>query len=289
MGLHDARRRKDIMWFIEKYNDNASLGLKIRGKIHEEKSPFQTIEIYETEFFGKLLTLDGLVMLSEKDEFVYHEMIAHVPMNSHPNPERVLVVGGGDGGTIRELLRHPSVKEAVLCEIDERVVRLCQTYFPGTAACLDDPRVRLAFEDGFKFLETYKNQFDVIVTDSSDPIGPGVSLFRESYYALVKGALREGGIMVSQSESPWYFADIMNSMTADMGKVFNRVETYIAMIPLYPSGFWTITAASDACSIRKFNAARAAKIAENCRYYNPEIHTACSALPNFARDIVRNK
>lgn len=277
------------MYFVEEYDGRASLGIGITKKIHEEKSPFQKIEIYETPFFGNLLVLDGLTMLSEKDEFVYHEMIAHVPLLSHPNPKRVLVVGGGDGGTIREVLKHPSVEEAVLCEIDERVVRLSQQYFPTTASCLTDPRVKLAFRDGFAFLEEYKNYFDVIVTDSSDPIGPGVSLFKEAYYKLVKGALREGGIMVSQSESPWFYADVMRDMTADMAKVFAHVQTYIAMIPLYPSGFWTLTAATDGAGITAFDKNRAEKIAATCKYYNPEIHLAATKLPNFVKQIVVNK
>ncbi len=277
------------MWFVENYDDKASLGLKIKQKIHEEQSPFQKIEVYETQFFGNLLTLDGLVMLTEKDEFIYHEMITHVPLCTLKNPERVLVVGGGDGGAIREILKHNSIKEAVLCEIDERVVRVCQKYFPGTSAMLEDERVTLAFEDGFKFLDKYENYFDLIITDSSDPVGPGVALFKEDYYRLVKKALKPEGIMVSQSESPWYYEDTMNSMTSAMAEVFEHVETYIAMVTLYPSGFWTITAASDKHTLHDFDHQRALEVSQTCKYYNPELHKGALALPNFVKKIVKNK
>ncbi|HQI04183.1 MAG TPA: polyamine aminopropyltransferase [bacterium] len=277
------------MWFVENYDEKASLGLKVKHKLHEEQSPFQKIEIYETEFFGNLLTLDGLVMLTEKDEFVYHEMITHMPLCTLKNPERVLVVGGGDGGAIREILKHPSIKEAVLCEIDERVTRLSQKYFPSVSCELENPKVKMHFEDGFKFLDKYENYFDLIITDSSDPVGPGVALFKEDYYRLVKKALKPDGIMVSQSESPWYFEDTMNSMTSAMSSVFKHVETYIALVTLYPSGFWTITAASDAHSLHNFDEKRSAEIAKTCKYYNPELHKGALALPNFVKKIVANK
>ena len=277
------------MWFTENYDDKASLGLAVKKKLHEEQSPFQKITFWETEAFGTLLTLDDLVMCSEKDEFVYHEMITHIPLCSHSNPERILVVGGGDGGAIREILKHDSVKEAVLCEIDERVVRLSQQFLPSTASQLTDKRVTLAFEDGFEFLKKFENHFDLIITDSSDPVGPGVALFQEEYYKLVKAALRPGGIMVSQSESPWFYADVMKNMTTAMCNVFNNVETYTAMIPLYPSGFWTMTAASDAISLTDFDFERAEKIAQQCKYYNPGIHLGALELPNFVKDIVKNR
>ncbi|MGI6394340.1 MAG: polyamine aminopropyltransferase [bacterium] len=277
------------MWFVENYYDKGSLGLKLRKKLHEEQSQYQKIEVFETEFFGNLLTLDGLVMLSQKDEFVYHEMMTHPPLCTLKNPEKVLVVGGGDGGSIREVLKHPSVKEAVLCEIDERVVRVAQKYFPETSSSLENPKVKLHFEDGFKFLEKFENYFDLIITDSSDPVGPGIELFKEAYYRLVKKALKADGIMVAQSENPWYGDDIMESMTAAMANVFKYVETYIALVPLYPSGFWTVTAASDFHSLHNFDEKRAAEISKSCKYYNPELHKGSLALPNFVKNIVKNK
>ncbi|MCG8568956.1 MAG: polyamine aminopropyltransferase [Spirochaetes bacterium] len=277
------------MWFVENQNNVFSLGISIKDTIIEEQSEFQKITLYNTHYFGKLLTLDDLVMLSEKDEFVYHEMICHMPLISHPNPQKVLVVGGGDGGSIREVLKHPEVTEAVLCEIDERVVRICQEYMPSVAGKLSDPKVKLNFEDGFKFLNSFNQYFDVILTDSSDPIGPGENLFKEDYYKLIKKALKPDGIMVSQSETPWFYQETMSSMTESMCKIFKNVETYTAFIPLYPSGFWTFTAASDHCSLKKFDQNRSKKLAESCRYYNPEIHQAALALPNFVKKMVNNQ
>lgn len=276
------------MWFHENYDDRASLGIKIKEQLLEQQSEFQKITIYQTEFFGKLLTLDGLVMLSEKDEFVYHEMISHVPLCVHPAPRRVLVVGGGDGGSVREILKHESVEEVVLCEIDEQVVRVCQKHFPTIAGKLEDPRVTLAFRDGFEFLKEYENYFDVILTDSSDPIGPGVNLFKESYFQLIKNALREGGIAVSQSESPWFFQEVMHDMTAEMARVFSVVKTYSAFIPLYPSGFWTFTFMSNSQRPLCFDESRSAAVSAGCNYYNPQIHRAAFALPNFVTKNVVN-
>ena len=276
------------MWFVENYNDRASLGIKTKQKLVEQQTSFQKITIYNTDFFGKLLTLDDMVMLSEKDEFVYHEMIVHMPLCAHPNPQKVLVVGGGDGGSIREVLKHDNVQEAVLCEIDEQVVRLCQQYMPTVAGKLTNPRVKLVFQDGFKFLQNYENYFDLIVTDSTDPIGPGVALFQEDYYRLVKKALKPDGMMTCQSETPWFYADIMRDMTQNLCNVFQHVQTYIAMVPLYPSGMWTITFAADQLTLNNFDLAKSQKISKTCKYYNPEIHQAALALPNFARQVVHN-
>jgi spermidine synthase len=277
------------MWFVEKYENKASLGVKIKKKILEQQSKFQKISLYETEYFGKLLTLDGITMLSEKDEFVYHEMIVHMPLCVHKKPERVLVIGGGDGGTVREILKHDTIKEVILCEIDEQVVRLCQQYLPLTAEKLTDPRVKLVFEDGAKFIEDYENYFDLIITDSTDPIGPGKVLFQENYYRTIKKALKANGMMTCQSESPWFYADILRDMTNNMCKIFNHVETYIAMIPLYLSGLWTMTFASNDYSLKDFNRNKSETISKLCKYYNPAIHSAALTKPNFLQNIVNNK
>ena len=277
------------MWFVENHEDIFSTGLKVKSKIHEEQSPFQKVSLYDTEHFGKLLTLDDMIMLSEKDEFVYHEMIVHMPLNTHRNPEKILVIGGGDGGGIREILKHPSVKEAVLCEIDERVVRICQEHLPSLSGKLTDPKVKLAFEDGFKFLEKYDNYFDVILTDSADPVGPGIKLFREDYYKLVKKALKPDGIMVSQSEGPWLYQKIIHDMTKAMCSQFTHVETYNAFIPLYPAGYWTFTFASDMYTLKNFDLQRAQAVSGSCDYYNPEVHTASLALPGFVKRMVNNQ
>ena len=277
------------MWFVENCENKASLGLKIKKKILEQQSKFQKISFYETEFFGKLLTLDDVIMLSEKDEFVYHEMIVHMPLCVHENPERVLVIGGGDGGTVREILKYDTIKEVILCEIDEQVVRLCQQYLPITAEKLTDPRVKLVFEDGAKFIKNYENYFDLIITDSTDPIGPGKILFQEDYYRSIKKALKTNGMMTCQSESPWFYDDVLRDMTNHMCNIFNHVETYIAMIPLYLPGLWTMTFTSDHYSLKDFDRNKSETISELCKYYNPAIHSAALAKPNFLQNIVNNK
>lgn len=277
------------MWVIDNSENKFTIGVNAKEKLVEEQTPFQKIEIYDTDYFGTLFMLDDVIMLSEKDEFVYHEMITHMAMCTHDNPKEVLVIGGGDGGTIREILKHESVVHATLCEIDERVVRICQKYFPNVSNKLEDPKVSLKFEDGFKFLDKFENHFDIIITDSSDPVGPGVNLFKEDYYRLVKKALKPDGIMVSQSESPWVYGKTLGDMTQSMCNVFNHVETYIAMIPLYPSGCWTLTFASDHYSLKNFDVERSKKIAETCKYYSPEMHKAAITLPKFVEEIVNNK
>ncbi len=189
------------IWYTEKYDDVLGLTFKIKSMLHSEQSDFQKVEVIDTEAYGKMLLLDGLVMTTEKDEFFYHEMITHVPMLSHPNPERVLVVGGGDGGTVREVLNHPSVKEVVLCEIDKAVIDVSRKYLPSIAGKLDDNRVKINVEDAVEYMKRQKNTFDVILIDSTDPLGPGVGLFTKEFYTNVKNALKENGVMAAQSES----------------------------------------------------------------------------------------
>jgi len=277
------------MTFRENYFDKITVEIDCKEKIFEEQSDFQKIEIFETKNFGKMLVLDGDIMLSDKDEFVYHEMISHMPLTSHPNPKKVLVVGGGDGGAIREIIKHDSVEEVILCEIDEKVVRTCQKFFPDLTSGLNDKRVKLAFEDGFKFIDSYTSYFDVILTDSSEPVGFASNLFKEDYYRLIKKSLKPDGIMVSQSETPWFQDAIMSDMTKAISNVFINVETYCAFILLYPSGFWTFTFASDAYSLHKFNKEKSDQLEKTCKYYNTEIHKASLALPNFVKKIVTNR
>jgi spermidine synthase len=276
------------MWFIENYEDRASLGIKADGKIVDEQSPYQRIEIYETPYFGKLLTLDGFAMLSEKGEFVYHEMMAHPALCSHPDPKQVLVIGGGDGGVVREVLKHTSVQRVVLCEIDERVTRVCQEYLPTVASSLNDSRVDLVFQDGFDYLNQFKDTFDVIITDSTDPIGPAAKLFKETYYRLVKKALKPDGIMISQSESAWLYEDILKGMTREICLVFKHVKTYRAEVPVYPPGFM-ITFGSDQHRLENFDRKRSTNLSESCRYYDSDIHLSALVLPKFARELVYNQ
>lgn len=277
------------MWFTENYGNIAKMSLNMNNKLHEEQSKYQKIEIYNSDFFGNVFVLDGVIMLSEKDEFIYHEMITHMPLTTNPSIERVLIIGGGDGGTIRELLKYNNIKEIVLCEIDEKVIEVCKKYLPSLSSKLDDPRVRIYNDDGIKYLETFDSYFDLIISDATDPIGPGVTLYKASYFELAKKALKPDGIFIAQSENPWYDKETLHNMTENLAQNFKNVETFMAPIILYQTGFWTFTFASDYFTLYKFNKKLSDKISEDCKYYNTDIHKASLTLPNFVRDIVVNK
>ena len=229
-----------------------------------------------------MLVLDGVIMCTEWDEHAYHEMLAHVPMFTHPHPERVLVVGGGDGGTIREVLKHPSVKEAILCEIDEHVIRLSKKHLPALASSLDDPRVKIMCEDGAKFVRENKNAFDIILVDSSDPIGPATVLFSEEFYSSMRDSLRDGGIAATQSESFFYHGDIVQKLTGYAKKLFPIPGYYFTVVPTYPSGIIGFTFCSKKYHpLNNIDEKRIAELAPKLRYYNAAIHRGSFALPTF--------
>ena len=192
------------LWFTEKHTDNVNLSVKIDKQLFHGQSDFQRVDIFDTYEFGKLLVIDGYIMLTERDEFIYHEMSTHVPMASNPNIERVLVIGGGDGGTVRELTRYESIKKIDMVEIDKMVVDACREFIPKTASKLDDKRVSLYYEDGIKFIRNKHNEYDLIIVDSTDPIGPGEGLFTLDFYKDCYNALSQDGILINQNESPYY-------------------------------------------------------------------------------------
>ena len=179
-----------------------AMTLKVKEVLHHEKSKYQDVLIFESTDYGTVLVLDNVIQCTERDEFAYQEMITHLGMMSHPNPKKVLVIGGGDGGVLREVVKHECVEEAVLCDIDEAVIRLSKKYLPSMSVGYQHPKVKVHVGDGFKFLDDYKNEFDVIITDSSDPEGPAEALFQKPYFELLKGALREGGIITTQGCKP---------------------------------------------------------------------------------------
>jgi len=276
------------IWYTEKYNNNLGLTFKIKGTLHSEQSDFQKVEVIDTEAYGKMLLLDGLVMTTEKDEFFYHEMISHIPMLAHPNPERVLVVGGGDGGTVREVLKHPSVKEVVLCEIDGAVIEVSKKYLPSIAEKLDDPRVKINVEDAIEYMKRQNKSFDVILIDSTDPMGPGEGLFTEDFYTNVKNALKENGVMAAQSESPIMNQKELGLISNLLKKVFPIVKTYISPMPTYPGSFWSWTFCSETVNPLEIKNEKAAEeIEKQAKLYNREFHKSVFVLPNFIRDIVK--
>ena len=214
------------LWYTEKHSDNVGITIKAAKTLFSGKSKFQQLDIIETLEFGRMMLLDGLVMVTERDEFIYHDMIVHPALFTHPNPKKVLVIGGGDGGTIREIMKHPQVELAVLCEIDGLVIEKSIEFLPSMASEIDgnNPRVKLHVDDGIAYIRDHQNEFDIILVDSTDPIGPAVGLFEENFYQLVFSALKSDGIMIAQSESPFYHAEIQKSMYQNLRVVFPLVK-----------------------------------------------------------------
>ena len=274
-----------------KYTELNELGfgvtMETQNVLYSAKTEYQTIDILETQGLGKVLLLDGLVMTTERDEFFYHEMISHIPMNSHPNPERVLVIGGGDGGTVREVLKHDTVKEVVLCEIDGMVIDACKKYLPSIAGMLDDERVNIQVRDGIDYISQQEDAFDIILIDSTDPMGPGEGLFTEEFYSNVNKALKEGGIMSAQSESPFVNQRQMKMMYPLLRKAFPKVNTFLGPIPTYPGGYWSWAFCSNTVEPLSFIAEdRVQKSAQQAKLYTLDIHKAAFALPNFVKKLV---
>ncbi|HOP75506.1 MAG TPA: polyamine aminopropyltransferase [Bacillota bacterium] len=273
------------LWFTEKQTPNLSLSCKITETLHTEQTEFQHLAVVNTLQYGKMLVLDGMVMTTEVDEFVYHEMITHVALNTHPNPKKVLVVGGGDGGSIREIIKHPTVEEAVLAEIDGRVVEVCQKYLPSIAGALTDPRVTLAIGDGVAHVREHKGEYDVILIDSTEPVGPAVGLFSREFYQDVYEALTPDGIMVAQSESPFVNQDVIQMIHKNLDGIFPVKYLYLANIPTYPSGLWSFTIASKQYDPLKVTPAQIRPMVT--KYYNADMHYAAFKLPQFVADLVR--
>jgi spermidine synthase len=279
------------LWFTEKHTENAQFSVKIQRQLHSEKSPFQQIDVFDTEEFGKLLTIDGVVMLTERDEFIYHDMITHVAMATNPDIKNVLVIGAGDGGTVRELTRYSNIEKIDMVEIDEVVVKVSKEFLPFTAAKLDDPRVNLYFEDGIKFVENKQNIYDLILVDSTDPIGPGEGLFTTEFYTNCYNALTEKGILVNQGESPYYShnAREMKRSHAKIKKIFPIAKAYQYHIPTYPSGHWMFGFASKALDPTKdLNADRWNGLGLKTKYYNTDIHVGAFLLPNYVKEMLED-
>jgi spermidine synthase len=273
------------LWFTEKQTENYGITMKINKTLHTEKTEFQDLEMVETAEWGNMLLLDGMVMTTEKDEFVYHEMVAHVPLFTHPNPEKVLVVGGGDGGVIREILKHPSVKKAVLVDIDGKVIEYSKKFLPTIAGELENERVDVQVDDGFMHIAQSENEYDVIMVDSTEPVGPAVNLFTKGFYAGISKALKEDGIFVAQTDNPWFKADLIQTVQKDVKEIFPITRLYIANVPTYPSGMWTFTLGSKKHDPLEVSEDRFHDI--ETKYYTKELHKAAFALPKFVQDLTK--
>lgn len=278
-------------WFTEVDEDNHSaFSFKIERKLHEEQTAFQKIEIYQTTGFGNLMVIDGFVMLSARDNFLYHEMMTHPVLYSHPAPRRVWIIGGGDCGSLQEVLKHPEVESAIQIEIDERVTRLAEQYFPELCQANSDPRAQLKFEDGIRWVrDSADDSVDVIIVDSTDPLGPGEKLFTEAFYRDCLRCLASDGLLIQQSESPLFHPHILHPMRKAMQAAgFAEVKTLFFPQPVYPSGWWSGTVAGKT----PLPPPREEDIINQpfeTRYYNLEIHRAAFAAPNCFLDAVKKE
>lgn len=273
------------LWFTEKQTDSFGITAKIRETYVNEQTPFQHLVMLDTEEFGRMLVLDGMVMTTVKDEFVYHEMVAHPALVTHPNPKKVLVVGGGDGGVMREIMKHPSVEKAVLVDIDGKVIEYSKKYLPEIACELDNPRVEVQVNDGYMHILNSKNEYDVIMVDSTEPVGPAAPLFELGFYQGIYDALKDDGLFVAQTDNPWFKADLIQKVNRDVKEIFPIVRVYAANIPTYPSGMWTFTMGSKKHDPLKVEEASIPEM--ETKYYSPRLHHAAFVLPKFVEDLCK--
>lgn len=273
------------LWFTEYQTDYLSIGLRVLKTLYYEKTQYQEVMIVDTVQFGRTLLLDNVIQTTDVDEFVYHEMITHIGLTTLPNPRRALVIGGGDGGAVREILKHKSIEKVTLVEIDGKVIEASKEFLPKISCCLDDPKVEIIVDDGIKHVRENKNTYDMIIVDSTDPVGPAVGLFGSSFYRDVHEALTANGLFVAQTESPFLNADLIARVTADVRSIFPLVRFFTANIPTYPSGLWSFTLGSkkydplevDIDGIPDFST----------KYYNHGVHKTAFVLPQFIKDLVK--
>lgn len=279
------------LWFTEQHTDDVRFSIHIKEQLYSGKSYYQQIEVFDSYEFGRVLVLDGYIMLTEKDEYIYHEMMVHVPMACNPDIRRVLVIGAGDGGTVRELCRYDSITQIDMVEIDEQVVKVCKEYLPQIACRLEDPRVHIYYEDGLKFVRRVEDTYDLIIVDSTDPFGPGEGLFTKEFYGNCFTALREHGILTNQHESTYYdsYTSMVSRTHRRMRSVFPVAMVYQAHIPTYPSGHWLFGFASkNIHPVYDFKPEIWEQLGLETKYYNTQLHTGCFALPNTVREVLEH-
>lgn len=277
------------LWYTEQHTPDVRFSVKVERQLYQGQSEFQRIDVFESQEFGRFFTLDGLMMVTEKDEFIYHDMIVHTPMATNPTIRDVLVIGAGDGGTVRELTRYESVERIDMVEIDKLVVDVCREHLPQTACKLDDPRVNLYYEDGLRFVRDKVEAYDLIIVDSTDPFGPGEGLFTKEFYGNCYKALRADGILVNQHESPYYaeYARSMKRAHKRIREFFPICKVYQAHIPTYPSGNWLFGFASKRFDpVADLDAARWNALGLATHYYNTDLHAAAFALPNYVQALL---
>lgn len=273
-------------WFHERGElwRGQAMSLKVKKVLDHHRSLFQDILVFESEAHGNVLVLDGVIQVTERDEFSYQEMIAHIPLFAHQSPKKVLVIGGGDGGVLREISRHPGVEEIVICELDQGVIDVSKKYLPGLAKGYDDPRVTVHVMDGAVFMEQNQDSFDVVITDSSDPIGPASVLFETPFFNAMHKCLRQGGIVCTQGECMWLHVGLIRPLIKSISQTFDSVGYAYTTIPTYPSGqigFVVATKGRGACNVPARKPSD--EVQKELRYYTPELHEAAFVLPAFAK------
>jgi spermidine synthase len=272
-------------WATEAQTEDMRLSLRIRRVVHQERTSYQDLAVYDTAQYGRALFLDGTVQTTEADEFAYHEALVHVPLFAHPAPRGVLIIGGGDGGAVREALKHPTVERVHLVEIDDRVVEVARRHLAFNSAALDDPRVRVIIADGIRYVAATAERYDVVIIDSTDPVGPAVGLFTASFYSAVRRTLNPGGLLVAQTESPFIHQAVIRRAVTAMREAFPVCRLYLGAVPTYPSGLWSYTIGSD--GVDPSAPARPAPPGFAAKYYTSEVHRAAFALPPFVADLLK--
>lgn len=272
------------LWFTEDQTRDLRISVRVKDVLFSGQSAFQKVAVYDTVEFGRLLALDNIIQTNVRDEYVYHEMLTHVGLNTHPGPKKVLLIGGGDGGSVREIVKHDNVEKVVHVEIDQMVIDVAKKFFPELSSGFNDPRVEILVDDGVKHVRENKNTYDVIMVDSPDPIGPAVGLYGDEFYRNVYEALREDGLLVAQTESPHFNRDLIARVQATLKNIFPLVRMFWAVVPTYPGGAWTFTLASKkydplAVDTGKFPALKT-------KWYSPEIHRATFVLPPYFQELV---
>lgn len=275
-------------WFREVCSmwEGISLSLKVEKTLYSQRSQFQQIDVYETKGYGKMLVLDGIIQLTESDEFTYQEMMAHLPLMSHPDPRNVLVIGGGDGGILREIERHKGVKTIDFCEIDEQVIEVSKQFLPGLACGFNDPRLTIHIRDGNEFVREMSGAYDVIIVDSSDPIGPGEVLFKKSFYQGLKDALKPGGLIATQGESFFLHEDCVCNLIDITRELFDHHAYATIVVPTYPGGHISMCMASLGPGFGDPVRPMPQGLQEQLKYYSPGIHRAAFVQPYFAQKLI---
>ena len=274
------------VWYSELHDGLSGLTVKVDRIVESTRSDFQRIDVLDTKDFGKMLVLYGSLMVCDKDNNSYNEMITHVPLLSHTRPDDVLIIGGGDCGALTETMKHPEVKSCLMCEIDRKVVETSQKHFPHLTVGLDDPRANVVYQDGKKFIENTEARYDIILLDLSDPIGPAADLFQKAFHQKVFERLKEDGILVAQSESPYYNQDTFSSLISNLKTVFPIVKPYLCFMPIYPSGLWSFAFCSKKYDpLQDFDQDRYNQLKLKTRYYSDEVHRAAFALPKFVTEL----